>query len=193
MSVRHDAVRLAMAENVEHSPFGILEDYERRSLAHMVQMPERQFSPDLWRGVGYRLGHRRVVSDFREIVEIVPMPPITPVPCAQPWLLGVGNLRGNLLPVVDLRCFLEGGNPSIQHDVQRVLVTRQSDGNIALGIDELYGQRSFESTQQVAADTFAQGRYAHFINRAFNDGHHDWGVFSLALLTRTPEFRQAAA
>ena len=28
---------------------------------------------------------------------------------------------------------------------------------------------------------------------SFNDGDHDWGVFSLSLLSRTPEFRQAAA
>ena len=39
----------------------------------------------------------------------------------------------------------------------------------------------------------AQGRYAHFVEHAFNDGDHDWGVFSLSLLSRTPEFRQAAA
>jgi len=190
--MRHDFTQDDHSSDA-HSPFEILEGYEQRSLAHLVQMPERQLSPDLWRGVGYRLGSRRLVSDFREIVEIVPMPPVTPVPCAQPWLLGVGNLRGNLLPVVDLRCFLEGGAPSIQQDMQRVLVTQQSDGNIALGIDELYGQRSFENNQQVSADVLAQGRYAHFVDRAFNDGSYDWGVFSLALLTRTPEFRQAAA
>lgn len=93
------------------SPFDILEAYERRSLAHAVQLPERQFAQDLWRGVGYRVGKRHLVSDFREVVEIVPMPPITPVPGAQPWLLGVGNLRGNLFPVVDLKYFLEASAP----------------------------------------------------------------------------------
>jgi twitching motility protein PilI len=93
------------------SPFDILEAYERRSLAHAVQLPERQFAQDLWRGVGYRVGQRRLVSDFREVVEIVPMPPVTPVPCAQPWLLGVGNLRGNLFPVVDLKYFWKARAP----------------------------------------------------------------------------------
>lgn len=37
------------------------------------------------------------------------MPPVTPVPGAQPWLLGVGNLRGNLFPVIDLKQFLRAG------------------------------------------------------------------------------------
>lgn len=174
------------------SPFDILEDYERRSLAHATPLPERQFSADIWRGVGYRVGTRRLVSDFREVAEIVPMPPVTPVPGAQPWLLGVGNLRGNLFPVIDLKQFLEGRRTVLQEG-QRVLIMRQSGGDVALTIDELYGQRSFEQSQAVEPGELAQGRYAHFIDRAFRNETQDWGVFSLALLSRTPEFRQAAA
>ncbi|WP_313460408.1 chemotaxis protein CheW [Stenotrophomonas sp.] len=174
------------------SPFDILEAYERRSLAHAVQLPERQFAQDLWRGVGYRVGSRRLVSDFREVVEIVPMPPVTPVPGAHPWLLGVGNLRGNLFPVVDLRCFLEGERTT-QQEGQRVLIMRQAGGDVALTIDELFGQRSFDQDQDTAIGDLAAGRYAHFVDRAFHSDGHDWGVFSLSLLSRTPEFRQAAA
>ena len=174
------------------SPFDILEAYERRSLAHAVQLPERQFAQDLWRGVGYRVGNRRLVSDFREVVEIVPMPPVTPVPGAHPWLLGVGNLRGNLFPVVDLRCFLEGER-TVQQEGQRVLIMRQAGGDVALTIDELFGQRSFDEGQDTAIGDLAAGRYAHFVDKAFHSDGHDWGVFSLSLLSRTPEFRQAAA
>lgn len=174
------------------SPFDILQDYERRSLAHAVQLPERQFSQDVWRGVGYKVGTRRLVSDFREVVEIVPMPPITPVPGAQPWLLGVGNLRGSLFPVVDLKYFLEGEH-TVHQEGQRVLIMRQAGGDVALAIGDLYGQRSFEAHQRVDAGDIASGRYAHFVDHAFRDASHDWGVFSLSLLSRTPEFRQAAA
>ena len=174
------------------SPFDILEAYERRSLAHAVQLPERQFTQDLWRGVGYRVGKRHLVSDFREVVEIVPMPPITPVPGAQPWLLGVGNLRGNLFPVVDLKYFMEGER-TVQQEGQRVLIMRQAGGDVALTIDELFGQRSFELDQDTGAGELASGRYAHFIDRAFQSDGRDWGVFSLSLLSRTPEFWQAAA
>ena len=173
------------------SPFDILEAYERRSLAHAVQLPERQFAQDVWRGVGYRIGTRRLVSDFREVVEIVPMPPVTPVPGAQPWLLGVGNLRGNLFPVVDLKQFLEGER-TVLHEGQRVLVMRQAGGDVALTIDELYGQRSFHESQQVEPGDLADGRYGHFIDRAFASDDQRWGVFALGLLARTPEFRQTA-
>ena len=173
------------------TPFDTLAEYERRSLAHAVAQPAREIAQDQYRGVGYRVGKRRLISNFGEVVEIVPMPPVTPVPGAQPWLLGIGNLRGNLFPVVDLKQFLEGER-TVLHEGQRVLVMRQQGGDVALTIDELYGQRSFGEEQAIDPAPLAQGRYAHFIDRAFHGEGADWSVFSLSRLARTPEFRQAA-
>lgn len=175
-----------------NSPFNILEEYERRSVSHVLKHPEKNFSDELWRGVGYRLGTKRFVSDFKEVVEIVSVPPLTPVPQAQPWLLGVGNLRGNLYPVVDLKQFMEGRRTLLDGG-QRVIVINQNGGHVALAIDELYGQRSFDKKQEVAPGELAQGRYTYFVSRAFRADGQAWGVFSLATLSRTPEFRQAAA
>lgn len=172
--------------------FALLLDYERRSLAHEAGLPERLDAPGLWRGVGYRIGARRLASNFDEVVEILPLPQITPVPGAQGWMLGVANVRGNLLPIVDLKQFLEGER-TVLHESQRMLVVHQAGGDVAVTIDELFGQRSFHETNEVPADALAQGRYAHFVDRAFRLGDHEWGIFSLDRLTRTPEFRQAAA
>ena len=174
------------------TPFDILADYEQRSLLHAVQLPARELGPETWRGVGYRVGDRRLVSQFGEVVEILSMPPVTPVPGAQPWMLGVANIRGNLLPIVDLKQFLEGER-TVLHEGQRVLVVRQPGGNVAVTIDELFGQRSFVEEQKIEAAPLADGRYANFVERAYRLGEHEWGVFSLDRLARTPEFRQAAA
>ena len=176
---------------MSRTPFDTLAEYERRSLAHAVALPAREAAVEQWRGVGYRVGQRRLVSGFEDVVEIVPLPPTTPVPGAQPWLLGIGNLRGNLFPVIDLKHFLEGER-TVLHEGQRVLVVRQVGGDVALTIDELYGQRSFTEEQGIEPGSLAEGRYAHFVERAFHGDEHDWGVFALSLLARTPEFRQAA-
>jgi twitching motility protein PilI len=194
------SVELAAISRSAHSaltPFELLDDYERRSLDHVVGLPEQLDAPGLWRGVGYRIGHKRLASGFNEVVEILPMPQVTPVPGAQPWLLGVANIRGNLLPIVDLKQFLEGER-TVLHEGQRVLVVRQPGGDVAVTIDELYGQRSFNEAQQQPSETLAQsvlaeGRYAHFIDRAYTLAGDSWGIFSLEKLARTPEFRQAAA
>src|SRR3546814_16397155 len=79
-------------------PFAILVEYERRSLAHVVGLPEQLDAPGLWRGVGYRIGQRRLASGFDEVVEILPMPPVPPEPGSHPLMLRVANILGNLLP-----------------------------------------------------------------------------------------------
>src|SRR3546814_19981241 len=110
-------------------PFAILVEYERKSLAHVAGLPEQLDAPGLWRGVSYRIGQRRLASGFDEVVEILPMPQVTPVPGSQPWMLGVANIRGNLLPTVDLKQFL-AGQRTVPHESQRVLRLRQPGGDV---------------------------------------------------------------
>lgn len=182
------------ARKDSRSAFDILTEYEASSLAHVAGLPEQLDAPGLWRGVGYRIGRKRLASGFDEVGEILPMPPVTPVPGAQAWMLGVANIRGNLLPIVDLKQFLEGER-TVLTESQRVLIVRQSGGDVAVTIDELYGQRSFHDEQQQPKDDspLVEGRYAYFIDRVYRLADDSWGVFSLERLARTPEFRQAAA
>ncbi|MGN6150621.1 MAG: chemotaxis protein CheW [Lysobacteraceae bacterium] len=172
--------------------FELLADYERRSLAHVAGLPEQLQAAGLWRGIGFRIGQRRLVSQYESVAEILTVPQITPVPGAYGWMLGVANVRSNLLPVVDLKQFLEGARSVLYEGHQKVMVLRQPGGDVAVTIDELYGQRSFMDEQEVDAGALADGRYAGLIDRAYRLDDDVWGVFSLDRLVRTPEFRHAA-
>jgi len=130
------------------------------------------------------------VSSFDEVMEILSLPPVTPVPGAQAWMLGVANVRGSLLPVVDLKQFLEGER-TVMHEGQRVLIVRQSGGNVAVLIDELFGQRTFNDSHRADMAGENDGRYGHFVSQVYRLADTSWGVFSMSTLTRTPEFRQA--
>lgn len=174
------------------TPFEVLADYERRSLAHQPGTPEQIDAPGLWRGVGFRLGSRKLASMFGEVIEIITLPPTTPVPGGQPWLLGVANIRGNLLPVVDLKLFLDGER-TVLVERQRALVIRQPGGNVAVLIDELLGQRHFTDENRCDPGEIGSGRYAEFVKQGYEQGGVRYGVFSMAVLARAAEFRQAAA
>ena len=184
--------------------FDALLEYEARSLAHIAGLPEQLQAAGQWRGIAYRVGQRRLVSDYEAVAEILTVPQITPVPGAQPWMLGVANVRGNLLPVVDFRQFLEGARSVLHEGHQKVIVLRQPGGDVAVTIDELYGQRVFLDEQALDADgadeavreragQLAEGRYGGFVERVYRLQDELWGVFSFQRLVRTPEFRQAAA
>jgi twitching motility protein PilI len=182
----------ATTDTLQLTPFEVLADYERRSLAHIAGMPEEVEASGLWRGIGFRVGGRYLVSSIAEVNEILTVPQLTVVPGTRPWLLGVANVRGNLVPVVDLRNFIEGDRSQVT-DGTRVLVIRQHGGSVGLMVDEVLGQRNFSDEQRADAEDESDQRYGRFVPERYQLGEVLWGLFSMAALVRTPEFLQAAA
>lgn len=174
------------------TPFEVLADYERRSLAHVAGLPEQIEAPGLWRGIGFRVGLRHFVSVIAEVNEILTMPVLTPVPGTRSWLLGIANVRGNLVPIIDLRDFVEGER-TVVTDSSRVLVVRQQAGSVGLLIDEVLGQRSFTDEQRADAVGESDERYSRFVGENLQLGDVLWGLFSMAALVRAAEFQQGSA
>ena len=124
------------------------------------------------------------------INELLAVPVLTPVPGTQPWLLGVANVRGNLVPVVDFARFLFGERTQ-QSDRTRLLVVRQGGGSVALLVDEVFGQRTVDEEQRREAGREDDPRLARFAESRV--GEQQLAVFSMNRLVRAPDFRQAAA
>ncbi|EIL95599.1 MULTISPECIES: chemotaxis protein CheW [Rhodanobacter] len=178
--------------NAAHSPFEILARYERLSLAHASDTPENLEAPGLWRGIGYRAGDRTFVSAIDEINELLAVPGLTPVPGTLPWLLGVANVRGNLVPVVDLGRFLFGERTTMSERT-RLLVVRQGGGNVALLVDEVFGQRTVDAEQRSHAEHEEDPRLSRFADDKVAVGEQQFTLLSMNKLVRAPDFRQAAA
>jgi twitching motility protein PilI len=174
------------------SPFDALAEYERRSLAHVAGVPEQIEAPGLWRGIGFRIGGRHLVSSINEVNEILTYPALTLVPGTRSWLLGVANVRGNLVPLIDLKEYLEGERTLVT-EASRVLLVRQAGGSVGLLVDEVLGQRNFSEEQRAAAVGEEDERYTRFVGEKYLLGDVHWGLFSMAALVRTPDFAQASA
>lgn len=172
--------------------FEALVDYERRSLAHVAGVPEQIDAPGLWRGIGFRVGDRYFVSSISEVNEILSMPAaLTPVPATRNWLLGVGNVRGNLIAVVDLKQFLMEQRTHVS-DRSRVLWVKQAGGGVGLLVDEVLGQRNLTDEQRVNAEGESDPRLARFVTENVTVGERKWGMFSVVELTRASDFQQTS-
>jgi len=55
--------------------------------------------------LGIQLGQENWLVDMTDISEVMPMPPLTPVPLTKNWYCGVANVRGNLYSVIDLNTY----------------------------------------------------------------------------------------
>ena len=172
--------------------FALLTDYERRSLAHDPGVPEQIEAPGLWRAIGFRVGERNFVSGIDEISEILMSPPpVTTIPSTRPWLLGVANVRGNLIALVDLKQFLFEQRTHVTGRA-RVLVVRQTGGNVGLLVDELLGQRNLTDADRAGAEGEADAQLARFVTENVTLGAARLGRFSMVELTRAPDFQHAA-
>ncbi|MBI4756378.1 MAG: chemotaxis protein CheW [Betaproteobacteria bacterium] len=58
--------------------------------------------------LGVQAGTDFWLLDLADSEEITSVPGLTPVPLAQPWFLGLANIRGKLYSVVDLAAFTSG-------------------------------------------------------------------------------------
>lgn len=171
--------------------YALLADYEQRSRAHDPGLPEQIEAPGLWRAIGFRVGEHQFVSGIDEISEILMAPPpLTTIPSTKSWLLGVANVRGNLVSMVDLKQFLFDQRTHVTGR-SRVLVVRQSGGNVGLLVDELLGQRNLTDADRVGAEGEADPGLARFVTENVTAAGARLGRFSMVDLARTPEFQHA--
>ncbi len=72
--------------------------------------------------------------EITAVQEIIRVPPITRVPNTSMSILGVTNLRGRIVPVMDLRVLL-GAEVAEATLASRVVIINQPDGAIGLWVD----------------------------------------------------------
>ncbi|MEM9530628.1 MAG: chemotaxis protein CheW [Pseudomonadota bacterium] len=174
------------------SPFDTLKAYEKRSLVHAVGLPEQALASGTWSGIAFSVADLNLVGDISEIVEILPVPAMTIVPGAKPWIMGVANVRGTLVPVVDFRVFL-GGERVAHTNTTRVLVIQQSGGVVGLLIDEVQGQRHFLKEERTEDSHYEGQAIEPYLVRQYVKGDDHWGAVDFTRLVNNPVFMQAAA
>jgi len=90
----------------------------------------------------FRAGRERFCLEVLDIEEVVEWPPVTVVPRAPRFLAGVFNLRGNIVPVIDI-AFTEGRRADLppKHVVVARMEGSEQAAEMRIGIasDEVLG------------------------------------------------------
>src|SRR5687768_3883038 len=98
-------------KDLRDKPFELLLELERRSRAAASGQGRDSGGVDReWVGVAFRMVGEVFLVAREETREVLGLPnPITRVPGAKGWVKGLANVRGQLLPVLDLRQYLGSG------------------------------------------------------------------------------------
>ena len=174
------------------NPIQLLRDIEIRSQQKALGLPQKIEARRTWSGIGFRLGEHWLVSPTSEVVELLKYPPLTRVPSALSWVKGIANIRGTLLPVMDLKAFIEG-QPTQLERRSRVLIIRQGGFTSGLLVDEVLGLRHFFEEDRTEQLPKVSTDLAGYLNGAFRQGDITWGVFDMRNLVKSPQFIEVAA
>jgi len=146
-----------------------------------------------WIGLGFRIGEQQLVVARDEVREVLACPPLTRVPGARRWMRGLGNVRGTLLPVSDLRGLFGDGLVDLKSRDARVLALNHPDVPAGFAVDEVLGFRQFESSQKLDEDPGVNPLMQEMVTGMFNQGGQVWPVFSLYHLLESEVFHDVSA
>ena len=173
-------------------PFELLQEIERRSRqAHGGAGSSAM--PAEWVGVGFRIGEEQFVATREQVREVLMLPDgMTRVPGAKRWMLGIANLRGHLLPLVDVKLLLGSGRTTLRRNT-RVISVNHREVPAGLVVDEVLGFRRFMDNE--FTDTWPETivRCDRFLTGAYQRGEDTWPVMDLYDFVESNLFLQAAA
>ena len=129
-------------------------------------------------GCGIPRGPSLFGGSREEVREVLPFPGVTKLPGAKPWLLGLANVRGQLLPVTDLSAFF-GGPATDMGRMARVLMVNHADIPAGLLVDEVRGFRRFVISERVEAMPEILPGMTQFIAGGYSAGDELWGVLGV--------------
>lgn len=114
----------------------------RARAAALAQEPEKRGAEEeRIEIVEFLLANERYAIESVYIGEVYPLKDLTPLPCTPPFVLGVVNMRGRILSVLDIREFFDLPGKGLS-DLNKVIVLH--DGTMEFGIlaDAIAGTRS---------------------------------------------------
>ncbi|MEQ5835813.1 chemotaxis protein CheW [Marinobacter sp. NFXS9] len=174
--------------SAQAAPFAVLTDIARRSKALASGLPAQQEAIELWNGIGFTLAGQRYVAPMGEVVEILHVPRYTHIPGVRPFMLGAANVRGRLLPLIDLAHFFELGRSSRSHRERRVLVIEQGDVFSGLVVDSVSGMQYFALESFTEDPAQVPDIVQPFVHGGYRRNEETWNVFSTFALMDDERF-----
>jgi twitching motility protein PilI len=169
-----------MAERVS------LRDYQRTLVERLRSAEGGRTSSRL----GVQVGAESWLVDLADAGEVIPVPPISPVPLTRPWLKGVTSIRGVLYSVIDFPAFLGGTAVTLTEQARLLLIGERFRLGSALLIDRSLGLRNPEQLQPRAVTAPA----APWLKAEYDDvDGKQWKELDMVQLAQHPDFLGVAA
>jgi twitching motility protein PilI len=161
---------------------------EGRCIRNGAGLPRAPTPPPLISMVVFRVAGRALLSPLQQVVEVLTVPTqITRVPGTRPWVIGVANNRGTLLPVYDIEgCLM--GTPARRTAQDRVLVIRQQELAFGILVGGPVGIHHCVASMGIQVSTTDLGALGPLVEGGYARGPERLPVVNLGGLAELPQF-----
>jgi purine-binding chemotaxis protein CheW len=116
------------------------------ALKARAQALARPFAPTEQTGdrldvIEFRLAQEHYAIEQPHVQEVCPFESLTPLPCVPAHIMGIVNLRGQVLPVINLKKFFDLPETGIT-DLHMIIVVRAADVEVGILADTVIGMRA---------------------------------------------------
>ena len=125
-------------------PFEQLKQLAQRVKDHAAPLPETSDKDNAWQAIAFQLNDATMLIDMNAVSEVSPQPPVTKLPGVKRWVLGISNVRGEVLAIVDLHELFELGGTRTPH-LNRVIAIEKGDTRLGMVVDRVIGMRQIGS------------------------------------------------
>ena len=172
---------------VKSEALAILSEIQAATFQNAAQLPLKESAQPEWQGIGFQIGGIRLVSPMGEVGEILKVPKITALPGVKSWILGIANVRGRLMPIVDLHEYLNM-TPTLPLAQWRVLIVEDDDLVAGLVVEQSLGIQHFLEGSFEEASGEGLESLAPFIRGAFRHGGRVFFEMELSAILRDEKF-----
>jgi len=169
----------------------ILSEIQAATFQNAARLPLKESAQPEWQGIGYQLGGTRLVSPMGEVSEILKVPRITALPGVKGWILGIANVRGRLMPIIDLHEYLNM-TPTLPMVQWRVLIVEDEDLAAGLVVEQSLGIQHFLDSSYEESDGEGLDTLQPYIRGAFRHGGRVFFEMELKSILRDEKFFEVA-
>lgn len=169
----------------------ILQDIKAATFKNAAPLPHKEQVQAQWQGLGFLVGGTRLVSRLGDVSELMPVPRLTSLPAVKPWIMGIANVRGRLVPVVDLHEYL-GMPTTLPVHQWRVLVVEEGDIAAGLLVEQSLGIQHFLEDSYEASDGGELGALMPYVSGVFRHGGRVYHEVELKAILRDEKFFDVA-
>lgn len=138
---RLEAARIAIERNFKVDALKKQELLKKRAQALAQEGRTETSDAGCLEVVEFLLDREHYALETSSIREVYPLKELTPVPCTPPFVLGIINVRGQILSVLDLKVFFHLSGKGFT-ELSKVIILHSHDMEFGILVDAVLGVRS---------------------------------------------------